>query len=228
MTKKIEGQEEFLLLKKKNEEFIATLLHDIKSPMMSINIALSNNLKNELLRDIYKINLANINFIENLLYSYSFESGETSLNYREVDLTHILHEQISIFKHLLIEKRLNIKVAGFQSLPPVNSCPVSIGRVFANLLSNAHKYALHGSEVSIEARASSDSVVIEFSNAIRHKDQGFCDNIFDKFYTQKRYFSQGLGLHICKKIIKGLGGKIWVKSADKKITFYVELKIINR
>lgn len=228
MTKKAQKNldvGDFINLKKKNDEFIASLLHDIKGPMMSINIALSNSLKNELLRDIYKLNLLNLDFIENLLHSYSFENGKQSIKLKEVNVKILLEEQLGIYKHLLNERKLTVNVTGFKTLTPVNTCALGLGRVFSNLISNAQKYALAGSKINIRAKMSKQHVLFEFTNTLQTCDTNFCEEIFDKFYSQNAHYSQGLGLYICRKITEDLNGKIWMRVSGGEITFYIGLRL---
>ena len=84
-------------LEEKNEEFVLNILHDIKSPIAGINIALENmpdGAKNETLREIYRVNRHNLEYIENLLENYSLKAGKYLLKYEYFNLINMVNEEI--------------------------------------------------------------------------------------------------------------------------------------
>lgn len=90
--------------------------------------------------------------------------------------------------------------------------------VFRNLLDNAIKYSPEGTHVSVFARSG------PFSSTFRFMDEGSGipesskERIFERFYRIEREGeapkdgSAGLGLAICRRIVKSYGGEIWVES----------------
>ena len=84
-------------VEEKNEEFVLNILHDIKSPILSINIALEN-LQNtptqELLNDIYKVNRHNLDYIENLMGNYSLKKRKSQMKQEYFNILNIINEEI--------------------------------------------------------------------------------------------------------------------------------------
>ena len=58
------------LVSEENEKIIANILHDVKSPLYSIKIALQNRLDSELNRDIFETTVETIKYIENFLINF--------------------------------------------------------------------------------------------------------------------------------------------------------------
>ena len=102
--------------------------------------------------------------------------------------------------------------------------------MLANLLDNAVKYSPDGGEVRVSVRGENGIVRIEVS------DQGIGippderRRIFEKFYRLDPEMSggvggTGLGLYICRELVRRVDGRIWVEgSAGRGSTFVVELQ----
>jgi signal transduction histidine kinase len=121
-------------------------------------------------------------------------------------------------------------------LPPapvyVRSDPVSLERIFGNLLANALKYSAADAPVAVALRvdrARAEAVVpvadrgigIDAEDAPRVFERGFRGR-------EARAMSQGtgLGLHITRRLVEEHGGRIWVESTPGKgSTFYVALPL---
>jgi signal transduction histidine kinase len=90
-----------------------------------------------------------------------------------------------------------------------------VDQVLVNLLTNAAKYSLPGSSISIQCRLVGDP-----PRAVVHvTDEGIgialehLPRIFDRFYlTEDSKKGVGLGLYICKGLVEAMGGDIWVVS----------------
>ena len=98
-------------LEEKNEEFILNILHDIKSPIAGISIALENmpeGAKNDTLKEIYRVNRHNLEYIENLMENYSIKTGRYLLKYEYFNLLNIINEEIIALRFLIIEKSLKV------------------------------------------------------------------------------------------------------------------------
>lgn len=127
-------------VEEKNEEFVLNILHDIKSPILSINIALEN-LQNtptqELLNDIYKVNRHNLDYIENLMGNYSLKKGKYQMKQEYFNILNIINEEILALKLLIIEKNLKLNLITNNDAINVNADKEAVRQVFLNLLTNA-------------------------------------------------------------------------------------------
>ena len=96
-------------------------------------------------------------------------------------------------------------------LPLLHIDAVLIKRVFVNLLENAAKYTPPETAIEIEARAASDTIVITLSDHGDGLPAGREEAIFEKFERGKREDTRsgvGLGLAICRAIMRAHGGTI--------------------
>lgn len=111
-------------------------------------------------------------------------------------------------------------------LPPFYADLPKLEEVLTNLISNAVKYSPDGGEIRVEAEADGESVRIAVS------DQGVgipADqqrNLFQKFRrvhgeARRSVPGTGIGLYLCRQIIEGHGGQIWVESEPGRGTTVV-------
>ncbi|MBN9392818.1 MAG: GAF domain-containing sensor histidine kinase [Chloroflexi bacterium] len=113
-------------------------------------------------------------------------------------------------------------------------------QVFNNLITNAIKYSPNGTTVKITLTLQPNESVLEDAPdyvliAIQDQGQGIAkealEKLFEKYYrvrTEKNRMVQGLGLglYICKEIVRQHHGELWVESElDKGSTFYISLPL---
>lgn len=103
----------------------------------------------------------------------------------------------------------------------INSDPGRLEQVFANLIKNASDFVPEKTgKIEIDAKIDDDNFVKFYI-----KDNGIGipkekqANLFKKFYQidtsiRRKHRGSGLGLSICKGIVEGLGGKIWIESTE--------------
>ncbi len=196
-------------LEEKNEEFVLNILHDIKSPIAGINIALENlpdEIKNETLREIYRVNLHNLEYIENLMENYSMKTGKYLLKYEYFNIINIINEEIFALRFLIIEKSLKINLICNAECININADKQIIRQAFLNLLTNAVKYSPHGEEVKIEVSKNKKNVSVCVTNKTSGNERG-----------------TGLGEGIIKEALSMLRGKISHTKNKNKICVYIEI-----
>ena len=133
-----------------------------------------------------------------------------------------LHLRVSI-------QEANAKVR-YENLPTISSKYALLIQLFQNLISNAIKFraADRAPLVLIEASESEQHYTITVKdNGIgipkRSLNQVF--KIFQRLHSAEAYKGTGVGLAVCQKIVKRLGGKIWAESTvGEGTTFFVELE----
>jgi len=99
-------------------------------------------------------------------------------------------------------------------LPLVPMDDVLIEQVLVNLLDNALKYTPAGSPIEIIATATDQNVTVEVADHGPGLPPGEEDRIFEKFYRAQPAAGRGagLGLAICRGILRAHGGRIWAQN----------------
>lgn len=216
--------------------FLSSVAHEIKTPITTLKLMLQIQ-KRLLLAE--KIDLPKINtslktidhefnrltqLINDLLDLTRLENGRFTLTEEFFDLKELVNETVT--KIRLIYDAKSVITAKINSIY-IFADRIRIEQVISNLLINAIKHSHSKEPVELTIEIHPHRVVI----AIRDKGSGIdrkhLASIFDQFY-QVRQNSDGfgLGLYICKTIIKLHRGKIWVRSkADHGSTFFFSLPL---
>ena len=189
-----------------NEKVIANILHDIKSPLYSIKIALQNKLSSELNRDIFETTLDVLGYIENFLVNYSFREGKFDNKITSCDIKKIIDKKIENYKYIFIDKNIHIDMILEEGDYIVNSIEVFLSSIVGNIVSNIAFHASSSNKAIIEIYRKDKSVVVEFRNSYDERTDDF-----------------NLGLDFCKELAQIT--KIDFKFSKTKDSVAVKLKI---
>ena len=158
-------------------------------------------------------------------------SRTSSGNLEEVDINEIIKSALGLINKNMQLKAIQVNADYTDSLPTVKGVKTELQQVILNILMNAQNAMSEGGKINIKTKISEDAnkVVMEFKDSgegIAKEDIG---NIFDPFFSTKKYGEGvGLGLSISYGIIKNLGGEITVDSEPGKgSVFSVYLPIIG-
>ena len=116
-----------------------------------------------------------------------------------------------------------------EPLPPVYADPSQVRQLFQNMIVNGLKYHRQGKppEVTIRASETDDMVRAEVSDNGIGIAGDYYDDVFTMFRRlnpRKDYEGTGIGLTVCKRIVKRHGGEIWISSTPGEgSTFYFTL-----
>ncbi len=210
-----------------NKEFWMSIFHDIKNPMIGIDFALrgidGRDNSSGVLKDIYNLNQANLEFIRMILENYHFEEGFFEKKHENINLKKLLNTLLRDYKYILKERRLKVNLNAVDKDIMLYSCPISISRVFSNLITNAARFASKGSEIAFVGETLEDDINWVFVSIENYGEKiADLEGIFEKFISSSG--SNGLGLHICKKIVNDAGGKIWAENLNDGVKFCMLLK----
>jgi signal transduction histidine kinase len=146
--------------------------------------------------------------IEGLLTLARFgASGERA---EPCDCNQIVSEVLESLRARVSETGARVEV---KPLPTVRADAIQLRLVFRNLLSNALEF--HGGSeprVRVAARQDGDEWVFSVRDEGPGIDPGDAERIFERFTRLGEGSGAGLGLAICKHVVEGHGGRIWVES----------------
>ncbi len=224
------------------DEFLATLSHELRTPINAIlgwvQLLRSSNLdddhKKHGLLVIERNTKVQVRLIDDLLDVSRIVSGKMSIEQKQVDLVPLTSAIIESM-HLQAEK------AGLElslQMRAPNACVLGdaskLQQVFSNLLSNAVKFTPRGGtiEVAIE-RAGDNETLLSVTDTGKGIEPGFLPHVFDRFRQAdssmtRQHGGLGLGLAIARHIVELHGGSIRADSpgADQGTRFEVRLPLI--
>jgi signal transduction histidine kinase len=214
------------------EELEAMVVHDLRNPLNAVMIALSllERMKDQVkdpdafIRIMGHANSATQRMkqmISTLLDIARLKAGKLVLNIREFDLSMLLKDIIEMEKTMTTGA---IEIIT-QTLPGlmVKADRDVLGRVVANLLDNAVKYAPPSSKIEITAHLQDNQtiriIVTDAGPGVPLEER---ERIFDKFTRVKgaeyeKRSGTGLGLTFCRMAVEAHGGAIWVDAGPSGV-----------
>ena len=141
----------------------------------------------------------------------------------------IIRDNSIVFEREKVKIKNNIK----KDTSLVNIDKLRIREVLENLITNSMKFMDNKKELTFDAITDEKFLTIKIKDTGIGISKKHIKKIFEEFYKadpSRHAHSSGLGLSICKRIIKKHGGKIWAESwgIEKGSTFYFTLPIYNK
>jgi signal transduction histidine kinase len=211
-------------------QFLDHVSHELRTPLTCIHqyvTLLLDGLAGPILPDQgdhLKTILKSVNqlhaMIRDLLEATRAESGKMRVEPRCVALGEVIQQAVTMLRPTAHEKRVGLEVGLDQRLPLVLADPDRVLEVLINLLDNAIKFTPPDGAVMAQASlvdADSTSVYVSVSDTGRGISPEAKALIFDRLYqdpdsVDNNRTGLGLGLFICREIVKLHGGRIWVSS----------------
>ena len=228
-------------LEAQRDNFIATLTHDLKTPVradiMSLELLLKgkfgclNPQQQEILEEILNSNKFMMAMLDTLLTKYKYESGIVELNKTLFDLNEMLEEATKSLQCLFDERNIKLKFKLNPEQIMIYADKLELKRAISNLLTNAIKFNKVNGKVIISTKVEDGFVHICVEDTGIGISEEKLSHIFDKYVSYAKRYRQlgtGLGLYVAKKIIELHNGKINVNSTVKKgSVFSIELPVLD-
>ncbi|MFH1379165.1 MAG: ATP-binding protein [bacterium] len=206
------------------EEFLHSITHDLRNPMTSIRGFLKflidgvagevNQQQMKMLLTVNKASEKLLIMINDILDIAKLEAGKIELDLEETNFKDIGMHVMEIVEGLAQRKHITLEMKADETLPLIKADTRFFERVITNLLSNSVKFTPEEGKVILEMHDETDQIKVSVIDNGEGIPSDYLDKIFDKFgqVTGQRKGGTGLGLTICKYVVEGHLGKIWVES----------------
>jgi len=159
-------------IESQKETFVATLTHDLKTPIRAEIRALELLLKGtfgeltedqiSIIQDTLYSSKYMYNMVDNLLYTYKYENGNLVLQKCYTDINSIIKNACSELRHIINDKKQTVNLDFEHQELILFIDDLEIKRVITNLLSNAIIYTPENGIIVIKTRTYENEAVISF------------------------------------------------------------------
>ena len=211
------------------DDFVATLVHDLKTPLIGADRALEQMIKgglgpvdpgqSELLTMLRRSNHQLLAMVQNLIEVYRYDAGEARFMMEEFSLYDVIVASMQEVQPSADHKQIKLKHELPRDAGFIVADRLSIRRVFLNLLDNALKFTSKGGEVNVTAQETDTIVTVSVTDTGIGIPENEQNKLFLRYWqgTTAKAFSPGtgLGLYLCRQIVSAHGGDIKVSSREK-------------
>jgi PAS domain S-box-containing protein len=205
--------------------FIATVSHELKTPISSIKMSAQlltdlrvgelNGEQQELIRSITDDADRLLKITGELLNMSQVETGNIQLKLQPADPVKIVDQAVQAVTFQAQQKGIRIQESIAEGLPLIQADVEKTSWVLINFLTNAIKYSPDQSVIEISANRNKDKVEFLVTDHGRGIEEKYLPRIFERYFKVPGSHDRngtGLGLSISKEFIEAQGGRIWVSS----------------
>ncbi|WLD19805.1 ATP-binding protein [Aeromonas veronii] len=219
----LNAKHEAELANQAKSEFIATISHEIRTPINIISGFLEIFYKTKLLSDSDREDFEYVRtaasglleLVGDVLDITKIESGLMTLEIQPTDIEKLLREAVEVFYTVAEEKNIQIQEHySFNTASVIMIDPLRVRQVFYNILSNAVKFTHHG-HVLINAGIKDNVLFVSVSDSGIGISADKIAELFQPFrqaHIDPNRQGSGLGLNICKRLCQLMGGDIAIES----------------
>ena len=214
---------------KLRDDFIATLTHDLRTPLLAAIQTLKFFLEGAvgeiddkqrlLLSTMQKSNEDLLGLVNALLEVYKYDADKLVLNKTDFNIYELAKQVYEELKPLSDNKNIDFDIECTNQDIEITADRGELRRVICNLCGNAINYTPEQGKVVITIKSEASDLIFSVSDTgcgIPNED---IPNLFQRFSqgtSKKRSAGTGLGLYLSRQIIESHGGKIWLESKINK------------
>jgi PAS domain S-box-containing protein len=216
------------------DEFLSHVSHELRSPLTAIKqftSILLGGLAGELnaeQREFQQIILKNVlqlqSMIDDLLDITRLETGKLGVELESMSVSDAVNDCFNTMKLSAKARGLTLSLSLPADLPPVHADGTRLRQVLTILLDNAVKFTPRGGAVTIQAQLLPEHpqfMLLQVSDTGCGVRPEAMERIFERLYqsigpAQASRKGLGLGLFICKQLVKQHHGHIWVTSQPNR------------
>ena len=225
-------------LESMRQDLVATVSHELRTPLAAIygaaltlrrdDVELEAELRDKLLDVIAEESDRLADIVNDLLLASQLDSGRLKANIERCDPREIVQLEIDAVR-VHLPQHVELNLAAPDELPAVAADSGQLRQVISNLIENAIKYSPEGGTINVALEPNDRHVRFAITDSGLGIPLGEQRRIFEKFYRLDPHMSRGiggtgLGLYICRELVRRVDGRIWVESdGNSGSTFIVEI-----
>jgi PAS domain S-box-containing protein len=231
------------VLEQMRSDFVATVSHELRTPLAAIygaavtlrreDLDLGEEMRGRLLDVVAEESDRLAQIVNDVLLASHLDSGQLQLRIETVDAAKVTESVVDAAKTHL-PHGITLSVEASKRLPPVAADEQQLRQVLVNLVENAVKYSPDGGPVAVKVTTGDRGIRWAVSDQGLGIPASERRRVFEKFYRLDPNMTRGiggtgLGLYICRELVRRLEGRIWVEdNKGKGSTFFVELPVAER
>ncbi len=239
-----EARETAIRATSEKSKFLATVTHEIRTPMTGV-LGLAETLlesekdanRREQLTVLRSLSENLITMVNNILDYSKIEAGKMTVEEIDFTVESLAQDSQKLFESAAARKGITLSTHVDPGLPTMASGdPTRLRQVITNYVGNALKFTPSGGRIDINYRALDlDEKYFVLRIEVRDNGPGIFKSNQQKLFTtfnqgdksvSRRYGGTGLGLSICKQIADAMGGRVGVESEEGQgALFWFEAKL---
>jgi signal transduction histidine kinase/putative methionine-R-sulfoxide reductase with GAF domain len=222
-------------------EFVSTVSHELRTPLAAIyGAAMTLRRKDVALDEAQRASLLDVvsgeadrlaRTVNDILWASRLDTDTLHVTIQNCDPLALVRDVVDAqLAHL--DPAHELVLVADEGLPAVEGDPDKVGRILINLIDNALKYSPDGGRVEVRVQVVGSHVRFSIADTGLGIPPGEQRRIFEKFYRLDPNMNRGvggtgLGLYICRELVRRMEGRIWVDSVGlgSGSTFHVELPV---
>jgi NtrC-family two-component system sensor histidine kinase KinB len=216
--------------------FIATVSHELKTPIASVKMSLQllenpstgslNEQQQQLVDSIKEDGQRLLKITGELLNMSQVETGNIQLNITQTNAGKIIAYALDAVRVSAEQKQITLKVSQEADLPSIKADTEKTAWVLINFLTNAIRYSQQEGIIKIGIKNHGEKVQFSVADEGRGIDSRYRTKVFERYFQVpgSPKTGTGLGLAISKEFIEAQGGTIGVETEiGMGSIFYFEL-----
>jgi two-component system NarL family sensor kinase len=216
-------------LGKIREDLIATLTHDLKTPLLGEEKTLQyfleetfgalNEEQKGVLEALQRSNARQLSLVETLLAVYRNDNLGVDVEVASVNMDELIADILTELQYLATERGITLSYDCQQTPPSILGEALQLKRVLSNLIHNALNYTPSCGRIQVQLKSDHENLMVEVNDngpGLSIKD---LDHIFHRFYRSggdRQVMGTGLGLYLSRQIIQAHQGRIWAENTQPR------------
>ncbi len=219
--------------------FIATISHELKTPLASSDFSLRlledervsklSPEQKDLISNLKQDNQRMLKILSELLNMSQVEAGRIQLDIKRVSPNAIIETAIKSVSGNAKEKEIIIRNVSLGNLPEIEADADKTTWVLNNFLTNAIKYSFNNSSIEVKAIQDHRNIIFSVTDYGPGIDKEYLPRLFERYFQVpgSKEKGSGLGLAISKEFVDAQKGAIWVESEiGRGSTFNFQLPVV--